>query len=91
MLSFGDTGGDGSSGGREPTTRKPTGWREMATGIVCDTKNLQTKGFAFIKPDTGENANACSRIGLIHTEAHKTTHVISFAHARYFHPEKGIR
>jgi hypothetical protein len=61
MFSFGDTGGEGWGDTKsvEPT-RKPTLWREMATGIVCDTKNLQTKGFAFIKPDTGEPANACT-------------------------------
>jgi hypothetical protein len=65
MFSFRDTGGEGSGGGREHTTRKPTGWREMATGIVCDTKNLQTKGFAFIKPDTGETATLISYEGQI--------------------------
>jgi hypothetical protein len=26
----------------------------MLTGVICDTRNLEARGFGFIKPDTGE-------------------------------------
>jgi hypothetical protein len=25
----------------------------MPTGVICETRNLEAKGFGFIKPDTG--------------------------------------
>jgi hypothetical protein len=52
------------------------------TGKVCDTRSLQTKGFAFIKPDTGDD------FGSVHAARTHTKHLMSSpSHlTRYFHP-----
>jgi hypothetical protein len=59
---------------------------KMPTGIVCDTSNLQTKGFAFIKPDTGDDC------GSVHAALTHTKHLKSSpSHfARYWHPSFSV-
>ena len=59
---------------------------KMPSGIVCDTSNLQTKGFAFIKPDTGDDC------GSVHAAIMHTKHLKSSpSHlARYLHPSFSV-